>query len=90
MLVLTFVIANKIKALGIILIVIGLITMIITNFWGIIPFALLLPAGVVALRYKPIISRSARYDGDQDDEDDERILPGGGGGSLLNEQFALE
>jgi hypothetical protein len=26
---------------------------IITNFWGIIPFALLLPAGMVAFRHKP-------------------------------------
>lgn len=80
MLVLTFVIANKTKALGIILIVIGFITMIVTNFWGIIPFALLLPAGVVALRYKPILLRSSRYDKSEDDYDDDRILPSGGGG----------
>jgi glucan phosphoethanolaminetransferase (alkaline phosphatase superfamily) len=80
MLVLTFVIANKTKALGIILIVIGFIAMVITNFWGIIPYALLLPAGIVALRYKPLPSRSRKYDEDRD-EDDERILPTGGGGS---------
>jgi glucan phosphoethanolaminetransferase (alkaline phosphatase superfamily) len=80
MLVLTFVIANKTKALGIILIVIGFIAMVITNFWGIIPFALLLPAGIVALRYKPLPSRSRKYDDDRD-EDDERIITGGGGGS---------
>lgn len=81
MLVLTFVIANKTKALGIVLIVIGFIAMLITNFWGIIPFALLLPAGVVALRYKP--SRLTRYAerSDDDDDDDERLLPSGGGGS---------
>jgi hypothetical protein len=65
MLVLTFVIANKTKALGIILIVIGFIATVITNFWGIIPFALLLPAGIVALRYKPILSRSRKYDEDR-------------------------
>lgn len=79
MLVLTFVIADKTKVLGIILIVIGFIAMIITNFWGIIPFALLLPAGIVALRYKP--SRLTRYNERSDDDDDERILPSGGGGS---------
>lgn len=80
MLVLTFVIANKTKALGITLIVIGFIAMVITNFWGIIPFALLLPAGVVALRYKP--SRLTRYsERSDDDDDDERVIPSGGGGS---------
>ncbi len=80
MLVLTFVIANKTKALGTILIMIGFTAMVITNFWGIIPFALLLPAGIVALRYKPNLSMSRTYDEDRD-EDDERILPTGGGGS---------
>ena len=52
-LVMPFVIRTKTKALGIIFIVLGVIAMAITNGWGIIPFALLLPAGIVALRYKP-------------------------------------
>ena len=47
----TFVIRNT-KAVGIVLIVLGAISMLITRGWGIIPFALLLPAGIVALREK--------------------------------------
>ena len=49
--VITFVAKNA-KAIGIALIVIGVIAMVITNGWGIIAFALLLPAGIVALRHK--------------------------------------
>jgi hypothetical protein len=49
-----FVVKNNTKAVGFVLLVIGVITTLITNFWGLIPFALLLPAGIVALRYKPI------------------------------------
>ncbi len=49
----TFAIKSKTKAVGIILLVIGFIAMVITNMWGIIPFALLLPSGILALRYKP-------------------------------------
>jgi hypothetical protein len=49
----TFAVKAKTKAVGIILLVIGFISMVITNGWGIIPFALLLPAGILALRYKP-------------------------------------
>jgi hypothetical protein len=49
----TFAVKAKTKAVGIILLVIGVITTAITNLWGIIPFALLLPAGILALRYKP-------------------------------------
>ena len=53
LLVLTFTMKTKTKALGIILIVVGFIAMVITNLWGVLAFALLLPAGIVALRYKP-------------------------------------
>jgi ABC-type Fe3+ transport system permease subunit len=49
--VITFVV-RRVKALGIILIVLGFIPILITIGWGIIPFALLLPAGIVALREK--------------------------------------
>jgi len=48
----TFAVKNKTKVVGIILLVIGVITTAITNLWGIIPFALLLPAGILALRFK--------------------------------------
>ena len=44
--------AKHSKAVGILLILIGLLTIVMTNGWGIIPFALLLPAGIVALVYK--------------------------------------
>ena len=47
----TFVIKNT-KIVGIILLVIGLIAVVITYGWGLIAFALLLPAGIVALRSK--------------------------------------
>jgi Protein of unknown function (DUF4064) len=53
MLVITFVVKSKVKVLGILLLAIGAICVAITNGWGIIPFALLLPAGIVALRHKP-------------------------------------
>jgi hypothetical protein len=51
-LVITFAVKRKTKAVGIAIIILGIITMAVTNGWGIIPFALLLPAGIVALRYK--------------------------------------
>jgi hypothetical protein len=52
-LVITFVLKTKTKIVGTLILVLGVIAMAITNLWGIIPFALLLPAGIVALRYKP-------------------------------------
>src|SRR5207344_1564967 len=51
-LVVTFAVRTKTKAVGIIIIILGLMGMATTNLWGIIPFALLLPAGISALRYK--------------------------------------
>ena len=56
MLIITFVVKTRVKAVGVILIVIGVICAAITNLWGIIPFALLLPAGILALRHKPLIA----------------------------------
>ena len=52
MLIITFVVKTRVKAVGIILLVLGGISVAITNGWGIIPFALLLPAGILALRHK--------------------------------------
>ena len=40
------------KTLGIILIVFSIIVLVSTSFYGILPFALLLPAGILALRFK--------------------------------------
>jgi glucan phosphoethanolaminetransferase (alkaline phosphatase superfamily) len=51
-LVVTFAVRTKTKAVGITIIILGIIGMATTNLWGIIPFALLLPAGISALRYK--------------------------------------
>jgi hypothetical protein len=53
LLVLTFTMKTKVKILGIILLAGGVINKAITNLWGIIALALLVPADVVALRYKP-------------------------------------
>jgi glucan phosphoethanolaminetransferase (alkaline phosphatase superfamily) len=50
-LVLTFVLRRTV-IIGIILLVLGGISVPITNFYGIIPFALLLPAAIVAFREK--------------------------------------
>jgi cytochrome bd-type quinol oxidase subunit 2 len=51
-LVVTFAVKTKTKAVGITILILGLLGMATTNLWGIIPFALLLPAGISALRYK--------------------------------------
>ena len=48
----TFVMKTKTKVVGVIFLVLGFIAMIITNGWGVIPYALLLPAGILALRFK--------------------------------------
>jgi F0F1-type ATP synthase assembly protein I len=45
----TFAIKNT-KIVGTILLGIGIIAMVVTNGWGLIAFALLLPAGIVVLR----------------------------------------
>jgi hypothetical protein len=54
----TFIVRN-VKVVGIILIVFGVITVAITRGWGIIPFALLLPAGIIALREKKQVNNVA-------------------------------
>jgi uncharacterized membrane protein len=56
-LVITFVVKTRTKAVGIMILILGAIGMAITNLWGIIPFALLLPAGIVALKYKHDITK---------------------------------
>lgn len=47
----TFIVKNT-KAVGIVVIVLGVIAMAATNVFAVIPFALLLPAGILAIRYK--------------------------------------
>jgi hypothetical protein len=51
--VLVFVIKDKFKPLGIILIVLGVIVLIATGGFGIVGFAMFVVAGIVTLRYKP-------------------------------------
>jgi hypothetical protein len=53
-LVLVFVIKpNQVKPIGIFLLVVSVVVLIGTSWYGILPFALFLPAGILALRYKP-------------------------------------
>jgi uncharacterized membrane protein len=53
-LVLVFVIKpSQVKPIGIFLIVVSVVVLIGTSWYGILPFALFLPAGIIALRYKP-------------------------------------
>jgi hypothetical protein len=61
----TFAVKNKTKAVGIILLVIGVITTAITNLWGIIPFALL-PAGILALRFKKRKATTAKKEEEEE------------------------
>lgn len=58
LLVCTFVV-RKTKLLGIVFLVIGFIPVMITIGWGIVPFALFLPAGIVALRHKEKVGLTA-------------------------------
>lgn len=44
---------GQLKPLGIFLIVVSAIVLIGTSWYGILPFALFLPAGILALKYKP-------------------------------------
>lgn len=50
--VIAFVIKEKPKIVGIVLIAISVITLFLMGLFGVIAFALLLTAGIVALRYK--------------------------------------
>lgn len=63
-LVIAFAVKQRTKIVGIILIIISVATLISIGFFGVIPFALLLPAGIVALRFRsqsltPQTNRSA-------------------------------
>lgn len=43
---------NKVKTVGVLLIVISFVTLISAGLFGVIGFALLLPAGIIAVRWK--------------------------------------
>jgi hypothetical protein len=50
-----FVIKPKhVKPLGIFLVAVSVIVLISTSWYGVLPFALFLPAGMLAIKYKPI------------------------------------
>jgi hypothetical protein len=51
LLIITFVTKDKhAKPLGIVFLVVGFVAVIVTGGWGIIPYALLIPAGILAIR----------------------------------------
>lgn len=52
-LVLVFALPGHPKVVGIYLIILSVVVLFAIGFFGVLPFALFLPAGIVALRYKP-------------------------------------
>lgn len=56
-LVIAFVIKQKTKIIGIVLLVVAVATLFLIGYFGVIGFALLLTSGIVALRYKPPITQ---------------------------------
>ena len=56
-LVIAFVIKQKTKIIGIVLLVVAVATLLLIGYFGVIGFALLLTGGIVALRYKPPITQ---------------------------------
>ena len=52
-LILVFVLPSRPKIVGVYLLIVAVAVLIGMGFFGILPFALFLPAGIVALRYKP-------------------------------------
>ena len=43
---------QQVKIIGVLLIITSVVVLIATSWYGILPFALLLPAGIIAVRYK--------------------------------------
>jgi hypothetical protein len=77
MLALTFILKpEKSKILGIILLVLGFIAVITSLVWGIVAYALLIPAGILAIKHKPspLSSKQPTYSSSDSSDD------GGGGG----------
>jgi hypothetical protein len=68
----TFPVKNKTKAAGIIiLLVIGFIAMLITNGWRLISYPLLLPVGILALRFK---KRKAKKKVEEEEEGKDNLF----------------
>jgi len=74
-LVMVFILSRQTKAVGIYLLVISLALLVGMGFYGILPFVLFLPAGILALRYNP---QNGNYDksGDDDIEEKDRSTRG--------------
>jgi cell division protein FtsW (lipid II flippase) len=67
LLIVTFTTKQKhVKALGIVFLVVGFIAVIATIGWGLIPYALLIPAGVLAIR-------EAKLRGKEEEEVQKRV-----------------
>lgn len=75
--ILVFVLPNQTKIVGVYLIIVSAVILIAIGLYGILPFALFLPAGIVALRYKQ--SRRDRFD---KHDRNERIYPSSGGSPI--------
>jgi uncharacterized membrane protein len=53
---------NKVKPVGVILVVISFATLISAGLFGVVGFALLLPAGIIAIRWKKSIKSNSAID----------------------------
>jgi uncharacterized membrane protein len=77
-LILVFVLPRHPKIVGVYLLIVSVAVLIGMGLFGILPFALFLPAGIVALRYK--VQNDIKSN---ESEDDGKVYSGGGGGSPL-------
>ena len=77
-LILVFVLPRHPKIVGVYLLIVSAAVLIGMGLFGILPFALFLPAGIVALRYK--VQNDIKSN---ESEDDGKVYSGGGAGSPL-------
>ena len=77
-LVLVFALPARPKIVGIYLIILSGVVLLGMGFFGVLPFALFLPAGIVALRYKP----QKRYTTSQNKIEDKDYSDGEGGSPI--------
>jgi hypothetical protein len=78
--VVVFVLSRQIKAVGIYLLMISLALLVGMGFYGILPFILFLPAGIIALRYN---IHKGNYDTRDDDGMEEKDHSTSGGESPI-------
>ncbi len=75
-LIVVFIIQRQTKAVGIYLLMISIALLVGMGFYGILPFVLFLPAGIIALRYNP---QNGNYDKSEDDDIEEKSRSTNGG-----------